>query len=83
VAGALCRTDRCQGGARIALALYTKAVSEAREHAEGRPDPRLEAAECARRRAFLALPMSERLRRGVEFSNFALRNVGVARRPKP
>ena len=37
-------------------------------------------AERARRRAFVRLPMSERLRRGVEFSRFALRNLGAARR---
>jgi hypothetical protein len=50
-----------------------------------RPNPRetVDAAadaERARRRAFLRLPMSERLRRGVEFSRFALRNLGAARR---
>ena len=50
-----------------------------------RPDPSdhpsaAAAAERARRRAFLRLPMSERLRRGVEFSRFALRNLGAARR---
>jgi hypothetical protein len=32
-----------------------------------------------RRLAFLRLPMHERLRRGVEFSRFALRNLGAAR----
>jgi hypothetical protein len=37
-------------------------------------------AERDRLRAFLRLPMSERLRRGVEFSRFALRNLGAARR---
>jgi hypothetical protein len=37
-------------------------------------------AERERRLAFLRLPMHERLRRGVEFSQFALRNLGVARR---
>jgi hypothetical protein len=37
-------------------------------------------AERERRLAFLRLPMHERLRRGVEFSRFALRNLGVARR---
>jgi hypothetical protein len=38
-------------------------------------------AERGRREQFLRLPMSERLRRGVEFSRFALRNRGAARRP--
>jgi hypothetical protein len=37
-------------------------------------------AERERRLAFLRLPMHERLRRGAEFSRFALRNLGVARR---
>lgn len=40
-------------------------------------------AERARRLQFLRLPMSERLRRGVDFSRFALRNLGAARRPLP
>jgi hypothetical protein len=37
-------------------------------------------AERERRLAFLRLPMHERLRLGAEFSRFALRNLGVARR---
>jgi len=47
------------------------------------PIPTPTDAERARRRAFLALPMSERLRRGVEFSRFALRNLGAARQDRP
>jgi hypothetical protein len=46
------------------------------------PDPAQAEAERERLRAFLRLPMSERLRRGVEFSRFALRNLGAARRPR-
>jgi hypothetical protein len=46
------------------------------------PNPSLSAAERARLQRFLRLPMSERLRRGVEFSRFALRNAGAARRPR-
>ena len=39
-------------------------------------------AERERLRAFLRLPMSERLRRGIAFSRFAVRNLGAARRPR-
>ena len=42
----------------------------------------VEAAERARRQTFLALPMSERLRQGVAFCRFALRNLGAARRDR-
>ena len=41
----------------------------------GSADPERE-----RRLAFLRLPMHERLSRGAEFSRFALRNLGAARR---
>lgn len=46
------------------------------------PAPRLSPSERARLRGFLRLPMSERLRRGVAFSRFAMRNTGVARLPR-
>ncbi|MGH2944956.1 MAG: hypothetical protein ACRDPC_01580 [Solirubrobacteraceae bacterium] len=49
-----------------------------------RPTPSRKAADAERERsrAFLRLPMDERLRRGVAFSKFALRNFGAARRAK-
>jgi len=49
----------------------------------GRRDPPARSprdAEHERLRAFLRLPMSERLRRGIAFSRFAVRNLGAARR---
>jgi hypothetical protein len=49
------------------------------QHPSDRGTPAADA-ERERLRAFLRLPMSERLHRGVEFSRFALRNLGAARR---